>query len=176
MVEAIASYAARLMARREASRLPTAGWAPPPTGHCADGRDSGPWTSGPIRLEASCRPTTHICQQRRQRTSVRSLLRLVITLLAGGTVNADVVEEPAASKSPTSPSAMTAFCMTCLSLLRAVGDVPTIAHHWVLARVGANREASPLNDVGSRRDQLRLTRPKRPPTGFPECSPTLHSH
>src|ERR1700722_15353467 len=61
MVEAIALYAARLMARREASRLPTAGWAPPPTGHCADGRDSGPWTSEPIRLEASCRPTTHIC-------------------------------------------------------------------------------------------------------------------
>jgi Adenylate and Guanylate cyclase catalytic domain len=52
-------------------------------------------------------------QQRRQRTSVRSLLRLVITLLAGGTViAADVAEEPAASKRPASPSAMTAFCMT----------------------------------------------------------------
>ena len=49
-------------------------------------------------------------QQRRQRTSVRSLLRLVITLLAGATVNAGVreaeaVEEPAASKSPASPNA-----------------------------------------------------------------------
>ena len=44
-------------------------------------------------------------------------MRLVITLLAGGTVNAaDAVEEPAASNSPASPSAMTAFCMTCLSL------------------------------------------------------------
>jgi hypothetical protein len=41
------------------------------------------------------------------------LLRLVITLLAGGTViAADVAEEPAASKRPASPSAMTAFCMT----------------------------------------------------------------
>jgi hypothetical protein len=56
-------------------------------------------------------------QQRRQRTSVRSLLRPVITLLAGGTGNAaDAVEEPAASKSPANANAMTAFCMTRLSL------------------------------------------------------------
>ena len=56
-------------------------------------------------------------QQRRQRTSVRSLLRLVITLLVGGTViAADAVEKPAASKSPASPRAMTAFCMTRLPL------------------------------------------------------------
>ena len=56
-------------------------------------------------------------QQRRQRTSVRSLLRLVITHLAGGTVNAaDAVEEASANKSPASPSAIKAFCMTRPSL------------------------------------------------------------
>jgi hypothetical protein len=44
---------------------------------------------------------------------LRSPLRLLITLLAGGTVNAaDEVVEPAASKSPANPIAITAFCMT----------------------------------------------------------------
>ena len=56
-------------------------------------------------------------QQRRQRTSVRSLLRLLTTLLAAGTGKAaDAVEEPAASKSPANPSAITVFCITRLSL------------------------------------------------------------
>jgi hypothetical protein len=68
-------------------------------------------------------------QQRRQRTSVRSLLRLVMTLLAGGTENAaDAVEEPAASKSAAIPSAIAVFCTTRLSL-SGVGDVSTVAHH-----------------------------------------------
>lgn len=98
-------------------------------------------------------------QQRRQRTSVRSLLRLVITLLAGGTVNAaDAVEKPAASKSPASPSAMTAFCMTRLSLsMRCVETITQVLHR--ARSCGRQRRVGTMDRS-----------PRRPMPSSPPCS------